>query len=98
MHPDFRLSPEEIESLRAMSEISVRDEKTKRLLQKSGFSRIIETLDPTFLYNFEIFTKDFRERNFILVYCFSDWNEYSEKLRQFAKEKKLKIIYLILKY
>jgi len=92
MHTGYRLSSEEIESLEMMREISVRDERTKRLLQKNGFSNIVETLDPTFLYNFEIFTKKIPEKKFILVYCFSDWNEYSEEFRQFAKEQNLKII------
>ena len=92
MQTGYRLSSEEIESLGVMDEISVRDERTKRLLQKNGFSNIVETLDPTFLYKFESFSKKFPEKKYILVYCFSDWNEYSEIFRQFAKEKNLKII------
>lgn len=92
MHSGYILSQKEKDSLKTMGVISVRDERTKNLLQKNGFQNILETLDPTFLYNFDNFTEDFPENNYILVYCFSDWNEYSENIRQFAKSKKLSII------
>jgi len=92
MNTDYALSADEKDSLQTMGKISVRDNRTTQLLQQNGFTDIIETLDPTFLYDFKLFNQAFPEKDYILVYCFSDWAEYSKDIQQFAKEKKLKII------
>ena len=87
-----KLPSDYCKSLKEMKAISVRDEKTCRLVENNiGYSPCI-TLDPTFLYDFHDFNCYVKPNNFILIYSFSSWDEYQNEIKDYAKRHGLTIV------
>ena len=92
LNPNYKLSKECIDSLRQFSNVSVRDENTKRLLKNNVGIDAVEVLDPTLLYDFVDISTRWDEKDYILIYTFSDWSIYQKQIQLFAKDHGLKII------
>lgn len=89
---DYKLKADCIESIKQFSHVAVRDKNTKKLIEfNTGVDAEI-VLDPTLLYDFQEITSLWREKNYILIYSFSDWDIYKTELQQFACSRKLRII------
>ena len=52
----------------------------------------MEVLDPTLLYDFVDISTRWDEKDYILIYTFSDWSIYQKQIQLFAKDHGLKII------
>lgn len=87
-----KLPIELTQSLNKMKYVSARDTNTKKLLENNCNKQVAEVVDPTMLYNFSDITSDFPESNYILIYSFNSWDEYAEQIKQYGREKNLKII------
>lgn len=72
--------------------LSARDEITKNVLARMTRKEVKKVLDPAFLYDFAEIEQPLKEDKYLLVYSFSDWNDYSQAIRKYADEKNLKII------
>jgi hypothetical protein len=92
LSPDFVLSDKEVESLKSFKKISVRDYNTQALLEKNINKKPLITCDPTILYDFNEIEFDWKYQDYILVYSFSEWNEYAAEIRKFANNHRLSII------
>lgn len=75
-----------------LDEISVRDDKTERLVKLFG-KKPTRVLDPTFLYNFNI-SKPSTElpEHYILVYTYGFDEQMISKIREFSKKKNIPIV------
>lgn len=89
---DYQLSDACIRSLKQFKALSVRDRNTQQIIENNTGYQPVRVLDPTFLYNFEDVTSNWREKDYLLVYCFSAWDEYAAQIKEFAKANNLKII------
>lgn len=87
------LSPLLKEGIYNAKAISVRDSNSKKIIEKNTGICAEVLLDPTFLYEYTA-EKQFKYRDYILLYSFSNWGRYSGEIRRYAKENKLKIISL----
>lgn len=88
-----KLTLERLNSLKEMSQISVRDEHTQKFIYNNLniFPSIV--LDPTLLYDFAKYEKPLKvKNNYILIYSFSFWNEYQDKICNYAQKQNLKIV------
>lgn len=92
LSPNTSLQNNEVESLKDFKSISVRDINTQNLLINNSLKKPVITCDPTILYDFTEISTNWAYRNYVLVYSFSEWNEYSHEMKKFAKEHNLKII------
>ena len=72
--------------------LSARDNITKSILEKMTGRDVKKVLDPAFLYDFSDISKRIKEDHYLLIYSFSDWNQYSEMIKQYAKSNNLKIV------
>ena len=86
------LSTECIDSLKEMTSISVRDVNSRKLIEYNAGIIPEITLDPTFLYDFSKFDKNFVQGDYILIYSFSDWSQYQKQLMSYAKANSLAIV------
>ena len=85
--------PEEYEkSLKEMGAVSVRDANTAEFIMKNTGIESEITLDPTFLYKFDEYKIKITEKKYILIYAFSDWKQYSQEIRGYAREKGFLIV------
>jgi len=92
LEEDTKLPDDYCLSLKEMRAISVRDAKTRRLVENNiGYSPCI-TLDPTFLYDFHDFNCYVDQDNYILVYSFSTWDEYQKEIKEYAEQHEVNII------
>ena len=90
--PDFHLNENCRMALKSFKSISVRDINTQLLLNNNlGITPPI-VCDPTLLYEFKEIASKWPHRNYVLVYSFSDWNEYARSIQDFAKRKNMTII------
>lgn len=96
MNTEEELPEELCEALYHAKVISVRDENTrtiiKRALKKNDNRDISVLLDPSLLYDYCDITSLIPEKNYILIYSFSNWGKYSEEFKRYAKDHNLKII------
>lgn len=82
-----------IESMNRIKVFSARDKYTRELIQ-NNINRDVEiVLDPTLLYDFD-FPQDYFKKSdpYLLIYSFDPWDNLREEIREFAREKQLKII------
>lgn len=80
------------QSLKEMGAMSVRDINTFQLVKKNTGIQPLITLDPTFLYEFEEIPSKFEKSQYVLIYSFSDWSVYKDKIIEYAKKNKLSIV------
>lgn len=92
LNPQFQLSSEEKESILEYTNISVRDINTKELLKHNCGIDVTITVDPTLLYSFNDIKTTWSEKNYLLMYTFSPWDQYEDKVKCIAKEKGLSIV------
>ncbi len=92
LNSDYILTDEIKQSLREFYCISVRDNNTSELLYNNIGLKPPVMVDPTFLCDFSSFQDFFPYENYILVYSFSLWKEYSGEISAYAKTRHLKII------
>lgn len=92
LSPNTVLDNECKQSLLEMSALSVRDINTQILVKHNTGKEPIITLDPTLLYSFDDIEANMPVENYILVYTFSDWDEYSEQVQAYAKRIGAKIV------
>lgn len=90
--PNYLLSREEVDSLQEFKAISVRDCNTQELLINNGINKPSITCDPTILYDFNDITCEWKFRNYILVYSFSEWNDFASEMKLFANKHKISIL------
>lgn len=79
-------------ALKKIRALSVRDFYTKELIQSNTGLNATVVLDPTLLYDFEGFSNEFPEKNYILVYSFDTLDEYRSRIQEYASEHALSII------
>ncbi len=72
--------------------LSVRDSTSFKIISDLTEKKVKIVLDPTFLWDFHDIEIQPKDDNYILVYCFSDWNNYSGQVRQYAAKKGFRII------
>ena len=72
--------------------LSGRDYHTVDLLKTITKKEVELVVDPTFLFDFSGLSVPPKYENYILVYCFSDWNSFSSAIRDFAKRNSKRII------
>ena len=89
---DFRLSESCIDSIRSFSSLSVRDENTKDILFRNTGRESVRVLDPTLLYDFSDCYCEWNEKDYILIYTFSDWDDLKDSLCSFARSRNMKIV------
>lgn len=92
LSPNTVLSDDIIASLKEMKAISVRDIYTQKLIINNIGIKPIITLDPTMLYDFQDIKANFFYEGYVLIYTFSEWNEYGTLFRDFANKRGLKIV------
>lgn len=92
LSPDYKLSNDCINSLKAFVKLSVRDINTQKLIYSNMGVKPQLVCDPTLLYGFNDISSTWNEKNYILAYTFSPWDEYYNQFREFARETGLKII------
>lgn len=79
-------------SLEEMVALSARDKYTAQLLKNNSGRNVKIVLDPTFLYDFSGIAERLPEDNYILIYAFSELDEYQERIREYADEYHLSIV------
>lgn len=79
-------------SIKEMKAISVRDFNTQKLIRNNTGIQPVITLDPTMLYDFANVNSKLPYDHYILVYSFSEWDEYGTLFRDYAAKKKLPIL------
>lgn len=89
---DFRLPSEYALALSDSISLNVRDRFSRQLVEMETGRESAIVLDPTFLISFSSISKPMPERNYILIYTFSDWEEYASKLKKYARDNNLRII------
>lgn len=89
---DTELSSDCKQSLLEMSSLSVRDTNTYKLIYNNTKLEPVITLDPTFLYDFNDIRSEINIGEYILIYSFSDWSNYKNKLINYARDNGLVII------
>lgn len=72
--------------------LSVRDDVSVEIISGLTEKIVEKVLDPTFLWDFHDVEILPRDDKYILVYCFSDWNNYSNQVRQYTTKRELRII------
>jgi hypothetical protein len=92
LNENTKLPRKYVDSLLEMKAISVRDINTFKLIKNNTGIVPLITLDPTFLFDFSSYCKKFIQGKYILIYSFSEWNEYKEQIIAYAKGEKLKIV------
>lgn len=92
LDPECELSEACRNSLKGFAELSVRDQNTQRLLKNNIDKDVIRVVDPTLLYSFSEIVSDWNEKDYILIYTFSDWKQYSPQFQEFARSKGCKLI------
>lgn len=90
---DAVLSIQRTNSIKKMEGIAVRDKHTQQLIYNNCNKNALIVLDPTLLYDFsELISQNIHEKDYILIYSFSQWNEYKNKIQAYARQKQLKIV------
>ena len=80
------------DALRKIKALSVRDFYTRDLIKfNTGLTAKI-VLDPTLLYEFQGFSNEFPQKNYLLIYSFDTLDEYKEKIGEYASNHHLSII------
>lgn len=92
LNPVTDLPEDYRQSLKEMGAMSVRDISTFQLVEKNTGLKPQITLDPTFLYKFNEIPSIFETDRYLLIYSFSDWSVYKDRIREYAKENNLSII------
>lgn len=96
---DFNENPEYKQLIREVSRITVRDKKTKEIVEKITGQSVPMVCDPVFLVPMKTLYKKFRDpwleaNPYILVYTYyftiQDWTR--DYLIRYAKEKRLKLV------
>lgn len=88
-----------IKALKNVDDISVRDENSRKIIEKILGREVPIVVDPTLLYDFTNDTKNvkIKEKDYIIIYAypgrFKDKKEI-ESIKMFAKKKNLKLIAL----
>lgn len=77
--------------LHEFKNISVRDNNTLQILQKECGLNAVKVLDPTFLGEYEKFTKNPIKQKYILIYGILNENE-SGAIKKIADEEKISIV------
>lgn len=93
----FRQYPDIIKKLFNFEEITVRDNKSMKIIQSLIGEYVEKVVDPTLLLeNDKIINPSNNNKNrYILVYGYPyQWKESAEYIKRFAKENKLKIVSL----
>lgn len=92
---DFRKYPEYIKYFNNFDYITVRDQNTQNVLQTfTGFCAE-KVVDPTLLVTKGIVSSKEEKKNWLLLYGYpSEWKKFSEYIKRFAREQKLKIVSL----
>lgn len=92
---DFRKYPEYIKYFNNFDYITVRDQNTQNVLQTfTGFCAE-KVVDPTLLVTKGIVSSKEEKKNWVLLYGYpSEWKKFSEYIKRFAREQKLKIVSL----
>lgn len=90
---EFTILNEKIcKSLNKMLSLSTRDIHTRNMIEKNVGRTPDIVMDPTFLWDYGERGKSFISEKYILVYSFSEWNDYANVVREYAKQKNYKII------
>ena len=93
LSPSVTLTKDICNSLKKMHGLSVRDTATMELIENNTELKPIRVLDPTFLCDFNKFELSYKiETGYILVYSFSEWNEFGNSVKEFAKKHNKKIV------
>ena len=92
LSPQTVLEEDIKKSLKEFRGISVRDKNTAELISTNIDVKPIITCDPTILYNYDEIDEFPIDDNYLLVYSFSDWKDYSDKVKKYAKTNGLKIV------
>lgn len=84
------------DALCGMQSISVRDTKTKQLLENYADKPISLVCDPTYLIerrDYETIASDFEMTKFVFLYCYGNLDaSHCEAIKRFAKAKGLKTV------
>lgn len=80
------------ESLKGMIALSARDKYTAELLKNNTGRHVEIVLDPTLLYDFSQVTEALPEKDYVLIYAFSELDEYQPRIREYADAHNQKII------
>jgi len=81
-----------IMSLKQNKGLTVRDSYSRDFIHEQTGVLPDVVLDPTLLWDFSSLPSCFGENQFLLVYAFSDWEEYSPQIRKYSEAHQLKII------
>lgn len=92
LDPNCKLTGEEYRALEQFASLAVRDVNTQKLLKNNCGMETKIALDPTLLYDFKEIDAKWDYRNYLLIYSFSAWDEYADRIKDFAQEKNLKIL------
>lgn len=92
MNEDEFISAELKSGLYNATALSARDTVTKNIIQKVSNKSVQIVLDPTLLYNFESIAKMPKDKNYIFVYTFSDWDQFAPTIKEYAQKHLLEII------
>lgn len=81
-----------IPALKNLDGISVRDIQTSNTIKKIIGKEVPIVLDPTFLISYEFVNKPLIEGEYLLIYSYGLIDKQIKVVKNYAKEKKLKIV------
>lgn len=88
-----------VDSIRKIRFLSVRDSNSQRIIESNVGKKAELVLDPTLLFDFsKLADKEWKHRDYVLIYAFGFIDDYKEQIISFAKENKYKIVCLGNKY
>jgi len=87
------LLPDDIRTaLKKIKALSVRDFYTRDLIYNNTGLNAKVVLDPTLLYDFNGFSNEFPESDYVLIYSFDTLDEYRTNIREYANTHQLSIV------
>ena len=94
---DKKIPKQICESINTLSNISVRDENSQRIVSRIVGKNVPILLDPVFLYDFKLEEKECAYSNFILVYGIIREKEIIDDIQSLAKSRNQKTISVVYK-
>lgn len=89
---DFILQEDIVQAIKNYRALSVRDSYTQQLIRNNTGLTPQIVLDPTLIYDFKGFSFEFPEKKYLLVYSFDTYDEYANRIRDYANKNGLKVV------
>lgn len=90
---DTKWPKEVVDAVKGIRALSVRDQNSRKILERNTGRLSEVVLDPTLLLDFsKLIDPDWKHKDYILIYTFGGVEEYKNEIIQYAHEHNLKIV------